>query len=131
MVSVATRRRQNPIILAPRGRSPAPAQVGQDRENAPMIIDRPLKTELHEDLTNVRFDSLGAQEEGGADPSIRSTLGDQRQDFKLALGQVPERIRITRPLDEPGDDRRVQDRLTFADPAKRVGQRRQRRIRAP
>jgi len=56
------------------------------------------------------------------DGRVGQTLGHQRQHLPLALGQLREGIGVARPSDESGDDRRVEDGLSFGDPAQRVGQ---------
>ena len=65
--------------------------------------------------------SDGTEEQRGADALIGSILGNQRENFALAFGQVCEGIRITRPVDEPGDDCGVQDSLAFRNPRQGVG----------
>src|SRR5919201_1192797 len=87
-----------------------------------MIVRRFLHSQLPEDLPHVRLDRLGTQEEACTDAFVRATFGYEGEHLALALGELVEPAGGPRAVDEPGDDRRIDDALALVETAERIGQ---------
>jgi hypothetical protein len=87
-----------------------------------MIVGRGHELELGEDAGNVGLDRLRREKERVADRLVRATLGHQRENLALTLGQVVERHPGTPSAHELGDDLWVDDGATAGDPPDRIGE---------
>src|SRR5438876_9685060 len=100
--------------------SSARPEVGEHRQNAAVVVGRVTETELLEDLPDVRFAGLLAQEQPRTDRLVRMAFGDQAEDLPFALSELAQRARLARSRDQPLDDRRVEDAFAVGDPPERV-----------
>ena len=73
-------------------------------------------------MLHVRLDGLQAENQAVADPLVGSAFGHEREHLALALGELGERAVGSGPLDEAGDDGRIEHALTLVDAPERVGQ---------
>jgi hypothetical protein len=71
-------------------------------------------------VLHVRLDRLRAEEESLTDASVRAALGHQGEHLALALGELVEPALRAGSIDEPRDDRRVDDTLAVSQTAERV-----------
>jgi hypothetical protein len=70
--------------------------------------------ELAEDVADVRFDGFLADDQFLGDCGIGEALGDQAQDFELAVAQIQEAVPgrgLLQRLYDPGRDAGMQDRF--------------------
>ena len=95
----------------------APAQVGEDGEDAAVGAAVVAEAELLEDLLDVGLDGALGDEQAGGDGPVREPLGDQREHLALAFGELVEGVGAAFAGEQPGDDRRVDDGLPVGEAA--------------
>src|SRR4051794_2014145 len=109
-----TSKKAAPMPAAPRDgirmSAPLRAQVGQDGQDAPVVVLAGRHPELGEDRGDVLLHASLADAEAVADALVRPALGDQLQDLRLALGQAVERAAAADARQQPGDDLAIERR---------------------
>ena len=66
------------------------AEIGENCEDAAVVIGVGRERELGEDVSNVGFDGLLCEPEAFGDRPVAQALCDERQDFVLSVGQIGE-----------------------------------------
>ena len=78
-----------------------------------MGVGRFLEPELLEDLADVRLDVFGLRKHV-ADRLV-GVLPRSGRVLALAVGELLQRALLARPVEQPGDDRRVEDALALGE----------------
>src|SRR6478735_11488411 len=90
-------------------------EVGDDRENASVVVLRRRELQLHEDAVDMLLDGAVGHQETACDAGVRATLGHEPEHFVLTRRQSLEGIVSAASADQLLDEAWVDDRTSSAD----------------
>ena len=104
--------RDRPAALRP--------EIGQDGEDAAVVVLRVGQVQLSEDVADVLLGGTFRDPEQGADPDVCPTLGHGREHFAFPRRERGERVIRPARHHQLRDDLRIERRATAGDASERV-----------